>query len=146
MIYSRIITALAVVFALAGCAGDDRVEVTVENTETITHYAQFRDPEQNRVAIFVFEEGISSVDIKHHAQSLAHKEERLLAAYYFPEQGIDLPPARLSRSGHIVRANDLMYEDDDVSSWHYAFLRPFAGEPRFADCLEAPMDVLCRQK
>ncbi len=141
----RIIIGLALTLALAACSGDGHVDIAAENTETITHYAQFRDPQQNRVVIFVFAEEASSTEIIHHAQSLEHKEDRLMAVYYFPQGGVDMPPTRLSRSGSIIRANDLMYDDPDIGIWHYAYLRPFVGEPRFTDCIDAPEDVLCRQ-
>jgi len=144
MIYLRIISGLVLALMLAACSGNGHLDIVAENTGTITHYAQFRDPQQNRVVIFVFADPTSVAEIKHHAQSLAHEEDRLLAAYYFPEGGIDMPPTRLSRAGGIIRANELMYEDQDLSPWHYAFLRPFAGEPRFTDCLASPEEVLCR--
>jgi len=146
MIYMRILSLIALTMLMVACSGDGHLDIAVEDTETITHYAQFSDPQHNRVVIFVFKENISTGEVKAHSESLAHKEERLLAAYYFPEGSISLPPTRLSRSGSIIRANDLMYDDGEISPWHYAFLRPFAGEPRFTDCLEAPADVLCRQK
>ncbi len=146
MIYPGIIISLVLTLGLVSCSGDSHLEIAAENTETITHYAQFRDPQQNRVVIFVFDEATSVAEIKHHAQSLAHEEELLLAAYYFKTGGVSVPPTRLSRSGGIIRANDLMYDDEQIGPWHYAFLRPFSGEPRFTDCLEAPEDVLCRQQ
>lgn len=146
MIYPRIIIILALAVLLVACSGDGHLEIAAENTKTITHYGQFRDPQQNRVVIFVFDGETSAVEIKQHAQGLAHADDRLLAAYYFPAGGVSLPPTRLSRSGSIIRANDLMYDDPEIGPWHYAFLRPFAGEPRFTDCFEAPEDVLCRQR
>ncbi len=146
MNYSKILRILALTLLLTACSDNRHLEVAVESTETIAHYAQFRDPQQSRVVIFVFEEETTAAQIKAHAQSLAHADGRLLAVYYFPEGDIDLAPARLSRSGHIVRANELMYEGEDISPWHYAFLRPFAGESRFTNCLETPEDVLCRKK
>ena len=146
MIYPGIIISLVLTLGLVACSGDSHLEIAAENTGTINHYAQFRDPQQNRVVIFVFDEEASAAAIKHHAQSLAHEEDRLLAAYYFAAGGVSVPPTRLSRSGHIIRANDLMYDDEQIGPWHYAFLRPFDGEPRFTDCLEAPEDVLCRQR
>lgn len=145
MIYMRIISWIALTLVLAACSDAGAPDIAAENTETITHYAQFRDPQQNRVVIFVFRDGTGTQEIKYHSESLAHTEERLLAVYYFPEGSISLPQTRLSRSGSIIRANDLMYDDAEIGSWHYAFLRPFAGEPRFTDCLHDPEDVLCRQ-
>lgn len=144
MIYPRIIVSLTLTLWLVACSGDGHLDIAAENTDTITHYAQFRDPQHSRVVIFVFEDGTDITEIKNHAQGLAHQEDRLMAAYYFPEGGIDVPSTRLSRSGNIVRANELMYDDPDIDPWHYAFLRPFVGEPRFTDCLDTPEDVLCR--
>lgn len=140
MIFGFIMSAL-----LVGCSETGSPDPAAENTGTMTHYAQFRDPQQNRVVIFVFKEGTGAQEIRSHAQSVAYTAERLTAVYYFPEGDIRLPPTRLSRSGHVVRANDLMYDDPDVGFWHYVFLRPFVGEPRFSDCLATPEDVLCRQ-
>jgi hypothetical protein len=142
----RIILWIALTVLLVACSGDGQLEIAAENTETITHYAQFRDPQQNRVVIFVFADATNATEIKNHAESLVYEEDRLLAAYYFQKGEISVPPTRLSRSGSIMRANDLMYDDADIGPWRYAFLRPFVGEPRFTDCLIAPEDVLCRQR
>lgn len=144
MIYRRIIVSLVLTLGLVACSGDGYLDIAAENTDTITHYAQFRDPQQSRVVIFVFEDAADVSEIRIHAQSLEYKEDRLLAAYYFPKGGIDVPSTRLSRSGNIIRANELMYDDPDIGSWHYTFLRPFVGEPRFTNCLDTPEDVLCR--
>ncbi len=145
MIYMRIVSLITLTMLMVACSGEGTPDTAVEDTETMTYYAQFRDPQHNRVVIFVFKEGISTQEVKSHSKSLAHKEDRLLAVYYYPEGGIGLPPTRLSRSGNIIRANDLMYDDAEIPPWHYAFLRPFTGEPRFIECFEAPADVLCRQ-
>ncbi|MBD1399967.1 hypothetical protein [Pelovirga terrestris] len=137
---------MVLTLGLVACSGDSHLEIAAENTRTITHYAQFRDPQQNRVVIFVFDEETSAIEIKQHAQGLAPADGRLLAAYYFPAGGVSVPPTRLSRAGGIIRAHDLMYDDPEIGPWHYVFLHPFAGEPRFTDCLKAPEDVLCRQQ
>lgn len=53
----------------------------MQNAETIYHYAQFRDPQQQRMVIFVLDEEASATDKKQHAQCLAYVDDRLMVVY-----------------------------------------------------------------
>ncbi|KIH78069.1 hypothetical protein SAMN05660860_02246 [Geoalkalibacter ferrihydriticus] len=120
-------------------------EQVLEETENIRQVAMFEDQQGSRIVAFEFAPGVSAEKIRDHAESLRHVEGRLLGAYFFEEGSRSIPPNILRRSLAIMNAVDLLYDTPEVDKWHFAFMRPFAGESRFVDCVENPQDALCRK-
>lgn len=136
---------LALFFLLTACSERQLDTATTEDTETIRLTAEFSDYQQNRVVVFLFNENTPAQEIKEHALTLRYTQDRLLAAYYFIADSRGIAPGKLSGAGNIMRANDMMFDDPDMDAWHYAYMRPFVGEPLFHDCVQSPEGILCRK-
>ena len=135
---------LAAMLVLAACSKEPATQAASEDTDSIRRLAQFADPQQNRVLVFAFTQGTSVDAVREHAEGLSFMPERLLAVYYIVEGSTTVGSFQLAQSISIMRAMDLMFEESDIDPWHYAFMRPFVGEPAFYDCIETPDAILCR--
>lgn len=132
---------------LAGCT--ERGASSPERPEeagNIRRIAFYEDFQQNRVMTFEFDAGTPTEEVREHAEALPRADDRLLAAYYYPQGSRSLSADDLKRSRGALHANDILYDTPGLDRWHYAFMRPFVGEAKFIDCTETPDDVLCRKR
>ncbi|MDO3377333.1 hypothetical protein M3027_04280 [Geoalkalibacter halelectricus] len=128
-----------------GCTGRQESAPEPEETENIKQVALFEDHQRNRLVAFEFAPQTSVEEIRAHAESLRHTEDRLMGAYFFEQGARSISHEVLRRGFTIMRALDLLYDNPDIDPWRYAFMRPFVGEVKFVDCLETPQDALCRR-
>ncbi len=137
-----VLCAILLGLATVACTQPSTVQ---EDTATIKRIGYYEDFQNSRVVAFTVAEGATPEEIRAHAESLTFTPDRLLAAYYFAQGSRKVDPNALRWSRTIMQAVDLLHDDPEIDPWHYAYMRTFLGEIRFADCTQSPDDALCRK-
>jgi hypothetical protein len=141
----RSLKILTILLALTTVACTERSAVQ-EDTANIKRIGQYEDFQKSRVVAFEFMTDTPAEEIREHAENLSYTSERLLAAYYYGEGSRAIPANDLRWVQSVMQAMDLLYDTPDLDKWHYAFMRNFVGETRFADCNQDPDNALCRKR
>jgi hypothetical protein len=111
------------------------------------HFEQkgyFANDARDRVRTFLMPAGATVESVRAHGSKLTATPGRTTAAYYY-EPGSIVPADGVTLAGNIARANRVIYEDQRMSAWRYAFMVFRTGETSFVDCAATPSHDLCRQ-
>ncbi|MEQ1760410.1 MAG: hypothetical protein ABL986_19020 [Vicinamibacterales bacterium] len=128
-----VMSGMLVVLSITGC-GDAR----------ILEAGYFQDDRRNRIRTFELSAGVSAEEVHAHAKELQRTPGQLMAAYYY-DVGNEAPKDRLTQTGSVLTANELLYDMPGGSTWRFAYVAGLGGAEQFVDCREKSDDDLCRQ-
>lgn len=132
----KLILSIAVL-AFIGCS--DRQKDEIEPTQQA-----YIKVNKNRIFVYSYPKKMSIEQLKTYIQNNPpmSSDRRMTASYYFKE-GKRMPLSGFSTTKDISKANEFLYNSDEIDKWDLAYMKSFKGDVKIVNCTVSK-DALCR--
>jgi hypothetical protein len=100
---------------------------------------------KNRIVIYEYSETTSKAEMEAYLEEKPPKNTvgGFTAAYFF-KKGSTVPRSGQTLCESISKANEILYESNQISAWNFAYMHDVGGDTVVVDCTSERHTDLCR--
>jgi hypothetical protein len=102
---------------------------------------------KNRIVVYEYSGTVSKEDMEAYLEQKAPMNTAggFTAAYFF-KKGSTVPRSGQVLCESIAKANEILYESNQISAWDFAYMQEINGDKAVVDCTMDSQSDLCRQR
>jgi hypothetical protein len=100
---------------------------------------------KNRIVIYEYSGAASKAEMEAYVEEKPPKNTvgGFTAAYFF-KRGSTVPRSGQTLCESISKANEILYQSNQISAWNFAYMHDVGGDRVVVDCKTEPHTDLCR--